>query len=411
MRGLDLNMENRTVIATNGKSIRESGSLGFLLHSILNDPKFNDFCSELYDHIETENSDGTYDQVQLSGRKFIDREMNTSDVVRKELLVCAFRKFEEHTQQTITSSQAYVPSTKPNPWGVFWPNPTVKKPHRRYLYEELPFVKKFPIINHSTPIGSAGSCFAMEIAEYLKSKKYNYVVTEKNESSCAAWGTLFNTPSFRQLIEVVFNVRQRPKLLWENEGEHGLEYWDPFREGVTYKTVKEYEVGIESHIKAAREALTQAKVFIITVGLNEVWKLAYDDSVLSRYPRNLAPHLIYNQVLSVEENIFELQKMLDIWTQYNPELKIIITVSPIPLHATFRGDTHHVVTATCHSKSVLRVAVEEFARKNPTRVIYFPAFEVVQYCTKKPWEKDLRHVSRKTVKRVMQLFEKMFLEE
>jgi hypothetical protein len=82
-------------------------------------------------------------------------------------------------------------------------------------------------------------------------------------------------------------------------------------------------------------------------------------------------------------------------------------LSPVPLHATFRGDEQHVVTANVHSKAVLRVAAEEFARRC-SGVYYFPSFEVVTTSCENPWKADQRHVSETAIRKVMTLFHKMF---
>jgi hypothetical protein len=63
----------------------------------------------------------------------------------------------------------------------------------RTFSKELPFTKKISLINKETPIGAAGSCFAMEISEHFKKNNYNYVITEENRHSSAAWGGLYNT--------------------------------------------------------------------------------------------------------------------------------------------------------------------------------------------------------------------------
>lgn len=305
------------------------------------------------------------------------------------------------------SEYAEVLHSKP----VSWPVPVQPfEESSRALAADLPFARRYPLINKQTPIGAGGSCFATEISHYLKRNDYNFIVTEPNEDSCAAWGGLYNTPSFRQLIEFSFGLRKRPNMLFECEDTGKLEYWDPFREGVFFKSISEYEQNTKRHIAAAKEALSKVKVFVMTVGLNEIWRLNFDNSVLARYPRSMASHLVHNQVLTVEENVSELQQMLDVWRRFNPDLKIIITVSPVPLHATFRADECHVITSTCHSKAVLRLAVEQFVRQNPGTAFYFPAFEVVSYCAPKPWEEDCRHVTRETVERVMSLFERTFLQ-
>ncbi len=124
-------------------------------------------------------------------------------------------------------------------------------------------------------------------------------------------------------------------------------------------------------------------------------------------PWKLSPALLGRKVLTVDDNIRELQRLVDAWRPFNPDVRIILTVSPIPLLATFRSDECNVVVANCHSKSVLRVAAEEFAARNDG-VTYFPAYEAVLYGTRQPFREDGRHVSRQALDRVMTMFRETF---
>src|SRR5262249_41544891 len=102
--------------------------------------------------------------------------------------------------------------------------------------------------------------------------------------------------------------------------------------------------------------------------------------------------------------------MLDLLRTWNPEIRIIVSVSPVPLHATFRAADTHVVVANGHSKAVLRVAAEEFVKRNRD-VYYMPAYEVVMHCTRHPWDEDQRHVSREAVANVMKVFRSLFVRQ
>jgi hypothetical protein len=324
------------------------------------------------------------------------------------------QRLSVHERKSVASARAYSPAGRENPSAVFWPDPTrAKKPSS--LVTELPFAEGYRFIDRETPIGSAGSCFAMEIAHRLQADGFNYVITEPAPSgphgysnACARWGTIFNTPSFRQLVERAFGVSSPSPLLWSNRiGDH-LELRDPYREDVAFASLEEFEADSRTHLVAVREALLKCKVFVLTLGVNEVWRLKSDRSVFSRAPWRVAANLVESQVLSVEDNMRELQAMLDLWRRYNPEVKFVVSVSPVPLHATFRADDRHVITANTHSKATLRVVAEEFVRRNRD-VFYFPSYEVVMYCTKDAWEADQRHVSRVAVDKVMTLFHRMFL--
>ena len=87
----------------------------------------------------------------------------------------------------------------------------------------------------------------------------------------------------------------------------------------------------------------------------------------------------------------------------NPGVRVILTVSPVPLVAT--AEPNHVLAATTYSKSVLRVAAEAAARRH-SEVRYFPSYEIVTgpQAPKDFFEADRRSVSSAAVAAVMDAF-------
>ncbi|MDX2212957.1 MAG: GSCFA domain-containing protein [Oculatellaceae cyanobacterium bins.114] len=408
------NINNSKLLFISGdEKVGGEEELRLLIQAIFETPKLDTLEERIVCHLLDKGKEFcSQDEIIKEVKIYLLKQqesLNSYNEVQQNQLINALNSVTKHEITVERNRTTYSPSQKLNPNAVFWPNPTYQA-NPRSIYNELPYAQKFNFLNKQTPVGSAGSCFAMEIADRLKTEGYNYVVTEPNPYSCAAWGTLFNAPSFRQLIEKAFGLRQLPRLLYSVKHFDKTLYYDPFREEISFDSVEEFEVDYERHIERAREALLKVKVFIITLGMNEILYLKSDGSILSRFPWRLGSSLVNRKVLTVEENIAELQNMLDIWRSYNPDLKLIISVSPVPLHATFRAENHHVITANSHSKSVLRVAAEEFISRN-SDVYYFPSYETVLYCTKNAWEKDQRHVSQEAISNVMKLFNVMFLEE
>jgi hypothetical protein len=329
-----------------------------------------------------------------------------------------------HKARTAENARAYSAQGRSKPEALFWPNPAdANRP--RSLREELPFVNRHPLVTRKTAIASAGSCFAAEIAHWLQEQGFNYVVKEPSvapdgtycyrgyesrpyAAGSAAWGIHFNTPSFLQLVEKAFGYRRPAKILWTSKSLAGKDvYCDPFREEIEFPSIDAFEQNYDKHIAAARAVFMEAEVFIVTLGLNEVWYFKPDGSVFSRSPWRTAPNLVEHRVLTVQENVDALQRMYDILLEHNPRLKLIVSLSPVPLHATFLGDHKHIIEANTHSKSVLRVAAEEFCNANRD-AYYFPSFEMVTTCLKDPWQKDERHVSADAVARVMHMFQEMY---
>jgi len=62
------------------------------------------------------------------------------------------------------------------------------------------------------------------------------------------------------------------------------------------------------------------------------------------------------KVLSLEENLANMEKMVKLIQQYNPRARIVFTLSPVPLRATFRP-------ASCVTANS---AVDELMRRHQT---------------------------------------------
>jgi len=145
-------------------------------------------------------------------------------------------------------------------------------------------------------------------------------------------------------------------------------------------------------------------VIIITLGLVEAW---YDKQSqlylnLAPHPRALknSPERFEMRVLDYNEIISELEEFYTITKRFcKPDVKILITVSPVPLLATFRDQD--VLVANTYSKAVQRAAVEYFIRQHDN-IDYFPSFEFVTLGDPNHnWSGDYRHVSPHVVQRIM----------
>jgi hypothetical protein len=87
----------------------------------------------------------------------------------------------------------------------------------------------------------------------------------------------------------------------------------------------------------------------------------------------------------------------------NPHVRVILTVSPVPLVAT--ATPHHVLAANMYSKAALRVAADAATREHPD-VHYFPAYEIVvgPHAPADFFEADRRSVAKHGVDTVMAAF-------
>ena len=262
-------------------------------------------------------------------------------------------------------------------------------------------------IGKQTKITSMGSCFARNIAIYLLTKQYNYLVTENPfQEASAHWDQVFNTACMRQIFEYTFNDDWHPLVRWWPKGEM---VQDPFRRNILYNK-EACEQCFVRHRKKSYKALAGAEVIILTLGLIETWRDKRDIMTYYRVPspKNYDPNIHEFYVQNIQDCQTDLNEIHRLLNQHNPKAKIIITVSPVPLFATFRMDVDAVIANTL-SKSTLRVAAEYFSQSYEN-VYYFPSYEIVTQGIPSPYEEDNRHVTKDTINKVMEVFESQFIE-
>ncbi|MEE2746815.1 MAG: GSCFA domain-containing protein, partial [Pseudomonadota bacterium] len=192
---------------------------------------------------------------------------------------------------------------------------------------------------------------------------------------------------------------------------------DPFRpviEPLGFSTPEEVETLRKKHLSAVRKMFEEMDVFIFTLGLTETWNSNIDGAV---FP--IAPQLLTNKLntpnyscknFSAEEVRNEILGFMSALNQVNSRAHLILTVSPVPLSFTY--ENRSVITSTCYSKSVLRVAAGEASNVNDN-ITYFPSYEVIcgNYSQKSYFEPNTRKISDEGINHVMRLFFKHFLNE
>jgi GSCFA family len=126
-------------------------------------------------------------------------------------------------------------------------------------------------------------------------------------------------------------------------------------------------------------SIRRATVVIITLGLVEAWYDSEASVVL-----NVAPSLWMTRkfpgrfslrVTGYAENLAALHAIYELLARHGaPDLRIVVTVSPVPMGQTFTGQD--VIVANTYAKSTLRAAAEDSAR-GYAAVQYYPSFDTV----------------------------------
>ncbi len=271
---------------------------------------------------------------------------------------------------------------------------------------------------------SAGSCFASNVRRYLESWGHRYTVTEAPhpqwpesrealyyEAFSARYGNVYTARQMVQLLERALGTFRPQEEFWVDSDGTLI---DPFRPGLAHRALSpvEFRALTAQHLEAVRAAVEASTVFVFTLGLTEAWCSADDGAVFPACPGTVSGtfdperHRFVN--FTVDEVADDLARLSELLASINPTIRIVLTVSPVPLVATASG--RHVLVATTASKSVLRVAADIAARSDP-RLDYFPAYEIVTGPQSGgiAFEDDLRNVREDMVATVMSSFAAIYL--
>lgn len=281
----------------------------------------------------------------------------------------------------------------------------------------------FPkLINLNTKVATAGSCFAQNIAKRLSNSGYNYYVTENGHeilgseinkifnygTFSARYGNIYTTRQLLQLFKRAFNTFQPKENSWMcTDGS----VRDPFRPNIQpggFVSEGSMIQDRSTHLEKVRQIFINSDVFIFTMGLTECWRSKEDGAVFPICPGveggnfQEKKHEFYNQ--TVQDVVYDFEEFYKLVKSENPEIKIILTVSPVPLLATARKDVD-VLTATTYSKSVLRVAAESLSTRLED-TFYFPSYEIItgNFNRGSYYSNDLRNVVEDGVDHVMKVF-------
>jgi len=239
-------------------------------------------------------------------------------------------------------------------------------------------------------ISTYGSCFAQHFGRALKARNYGWMLSEEGHSDLtsetaarfnygvftARTGNIYTVSLLRQWTDWALGVRKPPSEVWVKGGR----FYDPFRPNIEpdgFASEAEVVASREMTIEAFRKSFTEANLFVFTLGHTESW----NNIEGYEYPMcpgtiagifNKDKHKFINHVH--RDIIRELRQTVAMMRSVNPELRILLTVSPVPLTATMSGN--HVLTGTLESKSTLRSVAGELTRSHNV-FDYFPSYEII----------------------------------
>ena len=266
------------------------------------------------------------------------------------------------------------------------------------------------IPNAQMKIASVGSCFAQHVGGWLSAAGYRFLSSKLLESSNSSFatGNIYTPRALTQWLEM--SKPNNTPMLEAGIYEAGGVWYDLLRptfRGDGFPTLQQLLSDRADCVAEILETICEADLFIFTLGLTEAW---HDQNGLI-YPS--CPGIICGEFndqeyqfhnFSYEELCSDILKLREELLGLNPGLRILLTVSPVPLTATASGQ--HVLVANGYSKSTLRAVAGQLSNQFDD-VYYFPSYELIttQHYPDPRFEENMRTVTEAGVQLVMNHFQ------
>lgn len=215
----------------------------------------------------------------------------------------------------------------------------------------------YPKLKIGNPVFLIGSCFSTTMADKFRGFRFPCMSNP--------FGVTYNPVSIgKQINRIVSKKLFKKDDLFEKEG-----IWNSFELHGSFNETDPGELlqRVNSNLSEAHDLLRKSEMIFITLGTSWVYRHNVTGNVVNNCHKFPAREF-EKKLLSVEEITEKLQNLNMHLQSFNPELKVVYTISPIRhLKDGFAGN--HL------SKSQLRVALENVLMED--NMFYFPAFEIM----------------------------------
>jgi len=285
------------------------------------------------------------------------------------------------------------------------------------------FRPKFPLMNDMR-IATAGSCFAQHVGRALRQSGSSVIDAEPAppgtpenlakdygySTYSARYGNIYTVAHLLQIMKEATGRFTPAEPVWALKDR----FVDSQRANVEPTGLETPEAVIwhrARHLACIVKMMQSCDVFVFTFGLTEAWLHTETQTVFSLAPGTLGgsfdPTVHSFKNYTTRNVVDDFREFMRLALTLNPNMKFLITVSPIPLAATASGT--HVEIATTRSKAVLRAACDELA-SNFANVDYFPSYEIINSPRSKGqfFAPNLRDVTPEGVQTVMTILKRAY---
>ncbi len=227
------------------------------------------------------------------------------------------------------------------------------------LFRTVVLVPKAPdLITPGDGVMFMGSCFAGNMGRYMDNARFSVQINP--------FGVLYNPISIAKAFNSIINntIPKEDELSYNNGLWHSFFHHGSFSHPNSDEVIR----NIKHATLAGHQFLHNARFLVITFGTSYVYEHKNLNQVVANCHK--FPEKDFIRYILEPEEIIEAYKELIVKLRvFNPELNIIISVSPV---RHLKDGTH----GNQISKAVLLLAVEKLTSLFE-KVWYFPAYEIV----------------------------------
>ncbi len=250
-------------------------------------------------------------------------------------------------------------------------------------------------LHHSDSVMLLGSCFSDNIGGKLNGALIN--------ASVNPMGTLYNPMSIDRAVQRL--IECRPVAGQDLFMQGGV--WNSF-DFHSRHSMPDKQATIDrmnQRIVAGHDCLRHAQLLTITMGTAIVYRLKSTGEVVANCHK-VPQHEFERKMATVGEMAEVIAGMLAALHTFNPDLHVILTVSPIR-HVADGLDVNSL------SKASLRVAIHQVMARHSDYCDYFPAYEIMVDDLRdyRFYASDMVHPSDVAVEYIWQAFQATYLDD
>lgn len=256
------------------------------------------------------------------------------------------------------------------------------------------------LINPEHSVVLLGSCFTDNIGDRMRTCRWRAYPN--------LLGTLYNPASIGKIIKLACNLNHIDMVrVIEDSLVERDNLWMSWLSdsGCTTYSSQETEDRVLSCLLDLQNKLKEAKTLIVTFGTSWIYELKECPGYIVSNCHKFSSDTFVRRRLSISEIVEMWTELLDILITFNPQLRIIFTVSPVRhLKDGFEGNSR--------SKAILQLACDEICKTN-NYCDYFPAFEIMNDDLRdyRYYASDLVHPSDFAVDYIWQKFQDTYLSQ